>query len=350
MEAAGRGEQEQAGEAGVPACGPTRQMLQRVARVACGIGHADEAAVLLYADGLTLARVAAHDRPGTPAAAVSWADAGVVAQALGEGVATAENNGDGGPRAAAPVIVAGRPRGVVAVSAGGYRPGFHEVQLELLADLAAIVATALERAETRSGEAAEAGLTVLASAVDLRDDYTGEHSDRVGQLSRRVGTRLGMEEAELDMLECAARLHDVGKLRVPDSILRKPGPLDEDEWIVMRRHPDWGADMVARMPGLEPAASLVRAHHERWDGGGYPVGLARDGIPLASRVICACDAFEAMIANRPDRDALSPAEALSQLAAGAGAQFDPAVVLAAVETVKAGAVRNGGAEETAVRI
>jgi HD-GYP domain-containing protein (c-di-GMP phosphodiesterase class II) len=147
-------------------------------------------------------------------------------------------------------------------------------------------------------------------------------------MARRVGERVGMPDEDLGLLEYAARLHDVGKLGVPDAILQKPGPLDEDEWVVMRRHPEWGAEMIAQVPGLEDLASLVVAHHERWDGSGYPHGLSGDRIPLASRVISACDAFEAMVSRRPYREPLSVEEAVAELVAGAGTQFDPEVIRA----------------------
>ena len=140
-----------------------------------------------------------------------------------------------------------------------------------------------------------------------------------------------MSRADLELVERAARLHDVGKLAVPDTILRKPGPLDEAEWAVMRRHPEWGADRVGSVPGLERLGVLVGYHHERWDGRGYPNGLEGEAIPLASRVISVCDAFEAMVSDRPYRASLDVAAALAELIAGAGSQFDPAVVAAVVE-------------------
>jgi len=168
----------------------------------------------------------------------------------------------------------------------------------------------------------------------MRDDYTGRHSAQVGQLARRVGERLGMKVEELALLECAARLHDVGKLGVPDAILRKPGPLDEAEWEIMRRHPELGAEMVASVPGLERVGRFVGAHHERFDGTGYPQGLTGDAIPLASRVISACDAYEAMVSRRPYRASLSIRTALGELVAGAGSQFDPAVVAAVEEEIR----------------
>jgi two-component system, cell cycle response regulator len=241
--------------------------------------------------------------------------------------------GRAGPRrgvsARCPVVVDGESRGVLAVVATSrLGPG----QLELLAEFAELAASSLEERDMRARAEAlgTAAVDVLARAVDVRDDYTGRHSAQVGALARRVGERLGMTGEEITLLECAARLHDVGKLGVPDTILQKPGPLDEAEWAIMRRHPEWGAEMVSSVPGLEQLGGLVAAHHERWDGGGYPDGLAGEAIPLASRVISVCDAYEAMVSRRPYRSSLSARHALAELSAGAGSQFDPQVV-AAVE-------------------
>jgi HD-GYP domain-containing protein (c-di-GMP phosphodiesterase class II) len=188
------------------------------------------------------------------------------------------------------------------------------------------------------GRFARDQLELLMRAVDARDKYTGRHSAKVGSLARRVGRRIGMDAAEVHVLECAARLHDIGKLGVPEAILTKPGPLDEHEWSVMRCHPDWGAEMIARMPGLGELGALVRAHHERWDGCGYPEGLAGERIPLASRVISACDAFEAMVSRRPYRAPLSMDAALAELSDAAGSQFDPVVVAAVKAEVAAAGV------------
>src|SRR3954452_3261368 len=234
-----------------------------------------------------------------------------------------------GVSARCPVVVDGESRGVLAVVATS-RLG--QGQLELLAEFADLAATSLVERDLRARAEAlgTAAVDVLARAVDVRDAYTGRHSAQVGSLARRVGERLGMTVDEIRLLDCAARLHDVGKLGVPDTILQKPGPLDEAEWAIMRRHPEWGADMVSRVPGLERLGLLVAAHHERWDGAGYPDGLAGEAIPLASRVISVCDAYEAMVSRRPYRAPLSARRALAELAAGAGSQFDPQVV-AAVE-------------------
>jgi putative nucleotidyltransferase with HDIG domain len=197
---------------------------------------------------------------------------------------------------------------------------------------------AAESAAIAEGEKPGTPWAALVLALDLHDGCTGRHSELVARLARRIGERLGMAGEELRLLELAARLHDVGKLDVADTILHKPGPLDEDEWQEMRRHPDLGADILRKVPGLEDVAPLVRSHHERWDGAGYPDGLAGDEIPLASRVVCACDAFEAMTADRPYRRPLSLDEALAELTAGAESQFDPTVVAELREEVAADSV------------
>jgi hypothetical protein len=304
-------------------------VLQHVAAVTCRVADVDEAAILL-GDRDSLTTVARHGR--TRAAAVTaWrADEGAVARALETGLPAADGGRGRRLSAAAPLLVEGGVRGVLVVSTCSPMRRFGREQLEILADLAAVAAGALEeRALRAEAEAAlDAGVAVLARAVDARDQYTGHHSTHVGRLARRVGERLGMEREEAEMLEFAARLHDVGKLGVPDAILQKPGPLEEHEWAVMRLHPQWGADMVASVPGLERLADLVRGHHERWDGGGYPQGLAGERIPLASRVISACDALSAMVSRRPYREPLSVEAALQELTAAAGSQFDPTVVAA----------------------
>ena len=173
----------------------------------------------------------------------------------------------------------------------------------------------------------------LVAALDRRDGYTARHAEEVVSLVHRVGERLGVDGLALAECELAARLHDVGKIGVPDTILQKPGPLDPAEWDIMRRHPRWSAEMVESVPGLEQVAVIVRYHHERYDGTGYPEGLAGEDIPLCSRLLAACDAYGAMISNRPYRRALDPKEAAAVLAAGAGAQFDPRVVRALSEVL-----------------
>jgi hypothetical protein len=302
-------------------------VLQRVAALACRMADVDEAVVLLRGRARELAPVASHGHSGVAAGDVT------AERALAGGRAVAKAGS-----AAAPLMVRGEGRGALVVSRAEPGRGYSRQELGLLGDLAAVAASSLlERDRRARAQAAlAAGADVLARVVDMRDTYTGQHSARVSVLARSVAERIGMPHEQVAVLDCAARLHDVGKLAVPDAILRKPGPLDELEWAVMRHHPEWGAEMVAGVPGLEGLAELIVAHHERWDGDGYPLGLEGERIPLASRVIAACDAFEAMVSRRPYRDPLSVEEALAELTTGAGSQFDPAVVAAVqVEVVAA---------------
>ena len=172
----------------------------------------------------------------------------------------------------------------------------------------------------------------------LRDHWLEGHAAEVAQLALDLGRGLGLGSEELLELELAARLHDVGKRAVPEAILSKPAPLSSAEWSVMRRHPEWGSGMLADVPGLGAVADAVHAHHERWDGSGYPLGLAGEDIPLASRIVAVCDAFSAMTADRPYRAACSSAEAMSELRRCSGSQFDPEIVEAFVDHAEHSAV------------
>jgi len=217
-----------------------------------------------------------------------------------------------------------------ALAAGTTEEGrrFGERELETLSRLAELGAVALEQARMRQQleHAVESGVEAMAAAVDMRDSYTGAHSEQVVRLAGRVGRRMGLPDDALSELEFAARLHDVGKIGVPDAVLRKDGPLEGAEWEIMRQHPDWGAQMLSRIPGLKRVSRIVRHAHERWDGDGYPDRLRSDNIPLESRIIFACDAYHAMTSDRPYRHALRPWVAVSELREGAGGQFDPDVV------------------------
>jgi diguanylate cyclase (GGDEF)-like protein/PAS domain S-box-containing protein len=163
-----------------------------------------------------------------------------------------------------------------------------------------------------------------------------EHVGAVAALARTVGERMGMGGEQLDGLERAAELHDIGKIAIPDAILNKPGPLDAEEWRFMRRHTIIGESMLSAAPALQPAAKIVRSSHERFDGKGYPDGLSGEEIPLASRVIFVCDAFHAMTSERPYCSAKSEESAIAELARCAGTQFDPTVVAAFRAELEAG--------------
>jgi diguanylate cyclase (GGDEF)-like protein/putative nucleotidyltransferase with HDIG domain len=174
----------------------------------------------------------------------------------------------------------------------------------------------------------------LAKAVDARDAYTGRHSDRVAELAARIAARLGADESQVELTRIAASLHDLGKLAVPEEILRKPGPLTDGERSVLERHPQIGYQMLESL-GVDPIAECVRHHHERWDGGGYPDGLPGDAIPLGARIIFVADAFDAMTSDRVYRARLSEADALAELEQNAGTQFDPDIVSALAEELGA---------------
>ena len=184
----------------------------------------------------------------------------------------------------------------------------------------------LEQERSRAAQAYRAVVRSLAAALEARDGYTGEHSDDVHALTVAVARRLGLSAYETAHVEAVALLHDVGKIGIPDHVLHKPGPLTEAEWKLMREHPAIGERILRPLPGLSAVATAVRHEHERWDGGGYPDGLAGDDIPLASRIVLACDAYNALVSDRPYRQALSAEVARGELRRCAGTQFDPAVV------------------------
>jgi diguanylate cyclase (GGDEF)-like protein len=173
-------------------------------------------------------------------------------------------------------------------------------------------------------------IAALASALEERDRYTGEHSESVVDLTARVGEALAMGADDIEQVRTAALLHDIGKVGVPDEVLHKPGKLDEREWDIMRQHPVIGERILRAIPGFGTIARMVRHEHERWDGGGYPDGLAGGAIPVGSRIILACDAYHAMTSDRPYRKAMPHADAMSELTGNAGTQFDPDVVQALV--------------------
>jgi HD-GYP domain-containing protein (c-di-GMP phosphodiesterase class II) len=165
--------------------------------------------------------------------------------------------------------------------------------------------------------------------LELLREQQPELHDRlreIGRLSVLVGRKLGMNEEQLDELRRAAELKDIGKTAVPEAILNKPGPLDGDEWMFLRRHTLVGERILAAAPALNPVAALVRSSRERWDGSGFPDGLARTEIPLGARIIAVCDAFDAMVAERPYSPQMSPDVAFAELHRKAGTQFDPDVV------------------------
>lgn len=176
---------------------------------------------------------------------------------------------------------------------------------------------------------------LMGDVLEADDAYTGgEHTQGVVEFSLAVGQRLGLDPAAMRHLEFGALLHDIGKLRVPNEIINKPGKLDAAEWAIIQLHPEYGQEMLDRVGGaLGDAGVIVRSHHERWDGGGYPDGLAGEEIPIEARIITVCDSFSAMTTNRSYRRGMSRPEAMVELDACSGSQFDPQVVEALKEVL-----------------
>jgi cyclic di-GMP phosphodiesterase len=184
-----------------------------------------------------------------------------------------------------------------------------------------------ERARTEELRSAYVGtVRALTNAVEARDAYTGKHAERVAAYGLELANRVDPALAADPQTEFGFLLHDVGKVAIPDGILHKPENLGEAEQQLMRRHPEIGAEIVGAVPFLEGAARIVRSHHERFDGSGYPDGLAGDDIPLAARVFAVADTLDAITTERPYRPAASLAEAREIIARGSGTQFDPRVV------------------------
>jgi diguanylate cyclase (GGDEF)-like protein/putative nucleotidyltransferase with HDIG domain len=169
-------------------------------------------------------------------------------------------------------------------------------------------------------------VTTLATTLEAKDNYTAGHSRQVASLGRLLASALGCDAELIETIRVGGLLHDIGKIGIPESVLNKPGKLDDQEWLLMRSHPDIGARILAPVTALRPIIPIVRHHHERWDGQGYPLRLAGEETPLMARIICLCDAYDTMVSDRPYRRGLGHEEAIRRLIEGAGTQFDPHLV------------------------
>jgi putative two-component system response regulator len=209
-------------------------------------------------------------------------------------------------------------------------------------ELVARVRSALRlKAVYDSLDSAEQVIFALAAAVEAKDPFTEAHTQRVAESARRIGARLGLTSSDLDALYRGGIIHDIGKIGVPDSILLKPGPLDADELTRMHLHPVIGENIVAPLRSGVDLLPIIRNHHERFDGTGYPDGLAGSSIPRLARIVSVCDAFDALITDRPYRRRMSVSDAVSTLTRGAGRQWDPEVVEALIKDLPA--ITNQGA-------
>ena len=235
---------------------------------------------------------------------------------------------------AVPLIAKEKIQGVLEVfQREAFQP--NEEWIQFLESLGRLAAIAIENASLMEGmERVNAELTATidatlqgwAMALEMRDYETRGHSQRVTDLTMRLGRALGVDNQTLIQLNRGALLHDIGKLAIPDMILKKPGPLDEHEWAVMRQHPELAYHMLSAIPFLQPVLDIPYGHHERWDGQGYPRGLRGEEIPLAARIFAVVDVWDAVTNRRVYHEAWPLPKAVDHLRAGAGTQFDPAIV------------------------
>jgi HD-GYP domain-containing protein (c-di-GMP phosphodiesterase class II) len=234
-----------------------------------------------------------------------------------------------GSFASFPLVHDGRAQGLIVMHA------HHALSPERMGLIEGLARQTMAIFAARPDNGSPAAVQALAAAIEARDNYTHVHSEQVVTLATDVALLLGVSPSELEQVRHGALLHDVGKLAIPNEILHKPGPLTAEEWLVMAEHPIIGERILRRTPQLGHLAPVVRHEHEHWDGGGYPDGLAGAGIPVASRIILACDAYNAMITTRPYRDAMSEEAAIAELEDKSGTQFDPQVIRALLERLGA---------------
>jgi response regulator RpfG family c-di-GMP phosphodiesterase len=205
---------------------------------------------------------------------------------------------------------------------------FDSVDAKLITSVAAQCATFLsnQRLYADLEELFWGVLRALTASIDAKDAYTGQHSDRVAELSQAIARGLGLDEKQCEDIYLAGMLHDIGKIGVPEAILRKPGRLDDDEFAELKKHPGLGGQILQGIRQLEGVVEGIVSHHERPDGRGYPKGLSGEDIPIAGRIIAMADSFDAMTSNRPYRDALAMDVVLEEIRKGSGSQFDEKVV------------------------
>ena len=226
----------------------------------------------------------------------------------------------------APLEIKGRAYGLLGVENGN--KNFSRVELEIFCSLGSQSAVAIENANLYKSlkESFLHTAEALAEAINSRDPYTGGHTRRVMEYALKIAASLHLSERELESLKFAAVLHDIGKIGIDDAILRKGGDLSESEDMEMRKHPEIGARILAHVEGMGGVIAGVRHHHERYDGGGYPDGLAGEAIHIYARIISVADAFDALTTNRPYRKGISRTAACKELLKSSGTQFDPELV------------------------
>ena len=212
---------------------------------------------------------------------------------------------------------------------------FSSPKLRLIDVIADYATSAIQRAmlHDRLEETFLQTIIALANAVDARDTYTGDHSQRMADLTTKIGKVMGLSRSDIEALHWASILHDIGKIGVPDEILNKAGPLNKEEWRIMKEHPVTGAQIVAPVKYLEPVSPIIRSHHEKFDGSGYPYGLAGEEIPLGARILAVVDAYIAICDKRVYSESHTHEEAIAEIRRSSGSHFDPEIVDVFCKTV-----------------
>jgi putative nucleotidyltransferase with HDIG domain len=242
-------------------------------------------------------------------------------------LATAQSIAEGG-MASVLCVVLRTPRkrlGVLHLDRGPFQTPFSSDDLQLADGLAASVSAGIESAQLlkKQQDLFLNTITILAQAVELRDDYTGGHTERVRRYAELLARQLNLSSTELQWVRLGTPLHDIGKIGIDDVILKKPGPLTAEEYQIMQSHTVKGATILETVPDLAPMIPIVRSHHERWDGKGYPDQLAGEAIPRLARIVAVADTFDAMTSDRPYRKGLPVEVAFAEVAKQSGKQFDP---------------------------
>lgn len=226
-----------------------------------------------------------------------------------------------------PLFAEGKSLGVLNFGGAARKTPFTEYDRDLIVTLGRQVSVALERARLveRLRRAAGEAIRALVGAIEAKDPYTRGHSDRVTHYSSLIAQSLGLGDNEVNLIVRSAILHDVGKIAVPGIVLNKPGRLTNDEFLLIKNHPDRGVEIVREIKEMSQTLSTIRSHHERFDGKGYPLGLKGEDIPLGARVLAIADTYDAMTSNRPYRQGLPAATAFEEIKRCAGSQFDPEI-------------------------
>jgi response regulator RpfG family c-di-GMP phosphodiesterase len=310
-------------------------------RITCG----DRAAlgVLTGTDaGITV--IAAHGRNGTVSdpKKLSWMNEEATRQVARKGIACLRRGNNGNHAVVTvPLKIRSKVFGVLSARGTPDRPPFSEKDLYFLNLLAEKASSSIENMALYASITANlfATLSSLVGAIEARDPYTKQHSTRVKQISLTVAREIGFSQEDLNILEVAASLHDIGKIGIPDHILLKPGKLTAEEYEIVKRHPAIGGDIISHFNLWGQERELIVHHHERWDGKGYPHGLAGEEIPVLARLISVVDVFDALTSDRSYRKKLPDETALDIIVKNAGSQFDPDMVQAFQSTYESGKIK-----------